>query len=137
MARTPVNNCGSNIQRPRAPKSDSDKNLAAREREVKKHEIQVSHAERRMAAQQSLISNLEARLGELEQSNRLLKLQLSTSGPSGLGQSVPAAPVPVAPSAPYIHAQVDSPTNVALKDVKDALLRIELYNMKMGMDQLS
>ena len=35
--------------------------------------VHVSHAERRMAAQQSLISNLEARLGELEQSNRLLK----------------------------------------------------------------
>ena len=86
---------GEDIGVAKAAHTTQDRKNVQWDRELKKRETAVSHAERQMAAQRSTISNLDERLNEVEQNNRLLKLKLATQPPptnvpqSGMPPTVP------------------------------------------------
>jgi hypothetical protein len=105
-------------------KNSEDKDMKSKERELKKRELEVKHSERQMAAQTSTIIHLEGRLKDLEQSNRLMKLQLSTScNNDGLKHPSAQNPQSSAKKCPdYLQQQIS---------------RAEMDNLKLRMDNIN
>ena len=99
------------------------------------------HSERQVAAQRSAISNLEERLKQTKQSNRLLKLHLATSeadtsrSPHEMPRTIYLQSAPAPP--PISHSRPVPGDNVSSLDVLHQQLRTEIELLRHRMDQIS
>ena len=114
------------------------------DRELKKRETAVSHAEQQMAAQRSTISNLEERLNEVEQSNRLLKLQLATQPPptnvpqSGMPPTMPQSAHMPPPAWTHMTRQ-PQPNNMDSlhQQMREQSMRMEIDMLRRHVDSMA
>ena len=121
-----------------------DKKNVQWDRELKKRETAVSHAERQMAAQRSTISNLEERLNEVEQSNRLLKLQLATQPPptnvpqSGMPPTMPQSAHMPPPTGTHMTRQ-PQPNNMDSlhQHMREQSMRMEIDMLRQCVDSMA
>ena len=120
------------------------KRLQQWEKELKKRETGVVHSERQAAAQRSTISNLEERLKQTEQSNRMLKLHLATSEADTTRppHEMPRTNYTQSVPPPISHSSLAPGGNVNTLDalhqqLRDQSLRTEIELLRHRMDQIS
>ena len=111
---------------PQNNKEPQDKNFKAWEK-LKKREISIKDSERQSAAQQVRIVEMEARLKDMDQSNRLLRMQIPRSQAAQSSTSV----------GNHVYGPPTAPLESTLHSQTDMLRRMELDNLKMRIDSMS
>ena len=134
MSTTRTNNTTTNSSKgtnsrstPQNNKEPQGKNFKAWEKELKKREISIKDSERQRAAQQARIVEMEARLKDMDQSNRLLRMQIPRSQAAQPSTSV----------GNHVYGPPTAPLESTLHSQTDMLCMMELDNLKMRIDSMS